>query len=363
MVTNSKICFFISSLSKAGGTERVCTAIANKLSQLNLTVTVLTMYNGKPFFDLDNRIKLFSVYDGNVGSKLQAPLRLLLLRRRLSQIEPDVLINVDSALFIYSKVVSLGLKIKNVVWEQFNYNAAKYSVARVLSRHAAVRYSHAVITLTQADNKLWKNNKHCKVPVITINNPSPDLDYTLVNSSSTRNNVVLSVGRLTEQKGFDRLLEAWQMVKLKNSADWELHIVGSGELEEKLEQQIVTLGLTDSVRLIPATSALHAHYKEASIYCLSSRYEGLPMVLLEAQVFGLPIVSFDCETGPAEIIRHNETGLLVNDGDIPGLARAISSLIYNNSKRVAMGANAARHSVTFSIDTIVNNWQKLITTV
>jgi glycosyltransferase involved in cell wall biosynthesis len=264
-------------------------------------------------------------------------------------------------LFIYSAIAGACLKIKNLVWEHFNYNAGRYSVARILSRKLAGKYSDAIITLTDADNNYWRTNQLCKAPVITIHNPSPVVSGD-IRSGENREPIVLSVGRLNHQKGFDQLLDAWQIVST-NRHNWQLHIVGSGEMKEELEQKINVLGLTGSVQLIPATSYINKHYNQAGIYCLSSRYEGFPMVLLEAQAFGLPIVSFNCETGPAEIIKHDETGLLVQNSNTQALADALISLINNEAKRIEMGANALKHALNYSTESIIKQWQQVITTV
>lgn len=357
-----KVCFFISSLANAGGTERVCTEIANNLSQLGFSVTILSMYAGKPFFSLSNNIESAFIYPKKAYSKILVPATLLKVRQRLDNIAPDVLINVDSALFIYSAPACSRLKIKNLVWEHFNYNAGRYSLARILSRKLACKFSDAIITLTHADNSNWTNNKLCKAPVITINNPSPSMPADL-QPNTNREAVVLAVGRLNHQKGFDQLLDAWQIVNANNTCNWQLHIVGSGELKQQLEQKINALGLKQSVKLIPATPSIYQHYNKAGIYCLSSRYEGFPMVLLEAQAFGLPIVSFDCETGPAEIIKHDETGLLVQNSNTQALADALISLMNNKAKRIEMGANALKRALNYSTQSIIKEWQKVITTV
>ncbi|MGY3211424.1 glycosyltransferase family 4 protein [Mucilaginibacter sp. HD30] len=357
-----KICFFISSLSNAGGTERVCTEIANHLSQSGFLVTILCMYAGQPFFNLDSNVTTLYVHTKKSYSKILIPATIFKVRQKLKNIAPHVLINVDSALFVYSAVAGVGLKIKNLVWEHFNYNAGRYSVARILSRKLAGKFSDAIITLTNADNSNWTNNQLCKAPVITINNPSPPIPADL-QAGSSRELVVLAVGRLNLQKGFDLLLDAWHIVNSKNTGNWQLHIIGSGELKQELEQKVRDLNLKNSVKLIPATPAIYPHFNRAGIYCLSSRYEGFPMVLLEAQTFGLPIVSFDCETGPKEIIKHNETGLLVPKDNTQALAKALLSLKNDDAKRIEMGANALKRALDYNIESIIKKWEKLLTTI
>ncbi len=351
------ICFFISSINKTGGTERVCISIANKLSQLGYQVTILSMYGKSPFFDVDPKISVIEVYQKKYLFKLFLPLVILNLRKKIRRIKPDVLINVDTAMFIYSFVSALGLKFKNIVWEHFNFNSTLNSKVRVTARRLAARYSNAIITLTQKDNSNWISRLNCKVPVITIRNPSPFSN--LSDNNLLRKPVVLSVGRLTHQKGFDRLLDVWEIVQNNNFLNWELHIVGSGELKEQIGQKIELLKLTDSVKLFPATDSIETHYQTAAIYCMASRFEGFPMVLLEAQFFGLPLVSYDCETGPSEIIKNNENGILVKNGDQEAMAKALILLINDPEKRLATGRKAYQNSLQYHVDVIIKSWINL----
>ncbi|WP_261863585.1 glycosyltransferase [Psychrobacter sp. JCM 18900] len=112
----------------------------------------------------------------------------------------------------------------------------------------------------------------------------------------------MAVGGLTQIKGFDMLLEAWVQVN-SSMPDWKLVIVGEGEDRNKITGFIERAKLTESVCLVGNTSHISRYYEQAEIFCLSSRFEGFPMVLLETLAFGLPVVSFDCDTGPAEILK------------------------------------------------------------
>jgi len=351
-----KICFFIASISKAGGTERVCTAIANKLAQLGYEVTIISFYGSAPFFELQENIRFVYLFQKKYNFKLFLPLVILKLRKKIKEINPSILINVDSALFIYTFLSTLRLNQKNIVWEHFSYNESLGAKVRVLSRKLSVKYADAIVTLTNKDKSNWEQNLICKAPVFTINNPSPFYNLT-IEDNANRKNIVLSVGRLTYQKGFDRLLEAWKIVNNSNiTSGWELHIVGSGELKNEIEKEITSLNLSNSVKLFPVTSNIQEHYQQASIFCLSSRFEGFPMVLLEAQSFELPIVSFDCETGPSEIISNFKNGILVKNGDIAELSERLLYLIKNENIRLEMGKSASKNSFNYSIDVIIKSW-------
>ena len=140
---------------------------------------------------------------------------------------------------------------------------------------------------------------------------------------------------------------------------WKLRLVGDGEKREALEKQIDTLGLKDKVVLGKEENDMAAVYGGASIVALSSRYEGLPMVLLEAQAFGVPVVSFDCKCGPREIIEDGKTGLIVPEGDIDALAKALERLMENDELRKEMGQNAFRIAGKWRTDAIMEKWTAL----
>lgn len=344
----------ISSINLFGGTGRVCTDIANKFAQLNYEVTILSFYGDQPYFKLDPAVKVVAAFDKKYNFKLFLPFVVLKLRRKIQQVNPDILINVDSALFVYSLVSTYQLGIKNIVWEHFNFHVSLGASVRVWARRLAVKYADAIVTLTKQDKSNWEDNLNCRVPIVTIPNPSPFHNLTY---NRNKAKIVLSAGRLTYQKGFDRLLDVWHMVKQHAAAeDWKLHVVGSGELQIELENKINTLQLTPSVQLIPATTNIQEHYRNAGIYCMASRFEGFGMVLIEAQAFGIPVVSYDCEAGPAEIISNDQNGFLVKDGDATALKTALLNLMENEGERLRMGEQSFNNSFNYTIDVVIENW-------
>jgi glycosyltransferase involved in cell wall biosynthesis len=170
--------------------------------------------------------------------------------------------------------------------------------------------------------------------------------------------VLIAAGRLVPQKGFDLLLEAFQKVSVRHP-DWQLWIFGSGAGRDSLAAQIDRLGLTGRAHLKGTTGQLDKRLAEASVFVLSSRFEGLPMVLLEAMTAGLPAVAFDCPTGPAEVIRHGVTGLLAPAQDADALAAGICDLIEDPAKRKAMGAAARTASERYSMAAVRAKWEQL----
>jgi glycosyltransferase involved in cell wall biosynthesis len=211
----------------------------------------------------------------------------------------------------------------------------------------------AIVSLTEADR-----------PKFAALNPNTRV---ILNTSSLRADApalpaeprVLAVGRLQAQKGFDLLLQAWQMV-VRQLPEARLRIVGGGPLEAELATLARTLGVESSVAFDPPTERIEALYREAAVFVLSSRYEGMPLALLEAQALGVPSVAFDCPTGPREILSE-ETGVLVPSADVPALAQAMLRLLRDPALRARMGAAAiARDREVFSRARQVGAWAALI---
>jgi glycosyltransferase involved in cell wall biosynthesis len=171
--------------------------------------------------------------------------------------------------------------------------------------------------------------------------------------------VVVAAGRLTRQKGFDRLLRVWATVADQHP-DWELRIFGDGHASRRLGRQIARLGIGDSARLMGYTPSLQDELASASIYVMSSRREGFPMVLLEAMSVGLPVVSFDCPTGPRDIVREGVDGHVVPNGNRHALAAALGGLMADPDRRKAFGAAAVEGAARYDIVRIAERWESLL---
>ena len=166
---------------------------------------------------------------------------------------------------------------------------------------------------------------------------------------------------MCEQKGFDLLLEAWHRLE-NEKQDWHLKIVGDGPDKAKLESMIDTYNLHESVTLIPFQKNVIPLYQSASYYCLSSRFEGLPMVLLEAQACGLPCIAFDCDTGPSEIIKNRINGYLVARENSIELSNALNQAInISANEYLDLVSNSQNRIRLFSSTNILNLWSIFLT--
>jgi glycosyltransferase involved in cell wall biosynthesis len=226
-------------------------------------------------------------------------------------------------------------------------------------RAAIVRAYHrldAVTVLTERDRQDYRQ----AVPGVRVERipngvPDPRLPPAALDAP-----VLVAAGRLLSQKGFDMLLDAFALVHARHP-DWQLWIFGSGPWQKRLTARIDHLGLAGRAHLKGSTTSLDKQFAAASIFVLSSRFEGLPMVLLEAMAAGLPPVAFDCPTGPGEVLDHGTSGLLVPPTDVTAMAAGICELIEDPARRRAIGAAAHESSRTYSMAAVARRWEDLLT--
>ena len=211
---------------------------------------------------------------------------------------------------------------------------------------------NAVVLLTEND----KNNYGKMKNLYVIPN---SLSFIPSKLSDCKNKKMISLGRFSYQKGYDLLIDCIALVK-DNLLDWTIELYGDGSDKEKLLNKINENGLDRIIYLKDNTTDVESVYASSSIYLSSSRYEGLPMVLIESQSCGLPAVSFDCPYGPSYIIIEGKTGFLVPLGDVKKMSEKILELINNEDLRIQMGKQAAIESSRFSEDKISEMWKILL---
>ncbi|XRQ14571.1 glycosyltransferase family 4 protein [Actinomadura welshii] len=197
------------------------------------------------------------------------------------------------------------------------------------------------------------------VRIVKIPNAAPALPD---RRSARDQEVVLAAGRLVRNKGFDLLIRAFAPIAAEHPG-WRLRIFGSGARRDRLRALIAELGLTGHVELCGLTRDLHGEMARASIYALSSRREGMPMVIIEAMGMGLPVVSFDCPYGPPELIEHRRDGLLVPTGDVAALTAALRELIEEPALRDRLGERAVHSARSYELEHIGVLWSRLISSL
>ena len=352
-----KVLILGSNFNNTGGTERVGSMLANGLSEAGYEIVLASISCGnKPFFPLNNDIKVVPLFDTMGRTFYRTPNIINRIRKLLKEEKIDTLIVVETMSILFTLPATLGLSVNHICWEHFNFNNDLGKSGRRIARQLAARYCDSVVTLTEKDKEYWLNGTKHKSQITAIANPCPFPVQEYIKEENTK--VVLAVGRLTHIKGFDMLLEAWLQVNL-SMPSWKLKIVGEGEDRAKLTAFIEKNELTNSVELVGNTDDVSQYYKHAEIFCLSSRFEGFPMVLLETLAFGLPVVSFDCDTGPAEVLE--DTGsLLVPPNDISQLAKSLISLMNDGEQRKMIGLKSKNKAEVYEPKNIISQWISLI---
>ena len=354
-----KICFLIGNINHSGGTERVTTLIANKLSE-NHQIHILSLNEGdSPFFELNQCIVIDSLFDKYVSQRSQFFSTIIKIRKYIIDYHIDTLVVVDSISCLFTVPACFGLKINHICWEHFNLKVNLGSTFRDLGRWMASKWCTKIVTLTLRDKKFWEDKFRLSnsEKVVSIPNPSPFQHQDHVPSLEFKN--ILCIGRLTHQKGFDLLIAAWAKIARK-LPEWRITIVGSGEDSNILRQMAKEYHVENSIEFVGQQKNVDKFYRMASFFCLSSRFEGLPMVLLEAQSYGLPIVAYDCDTGPAELVT-NQNGCLVQKQNIDELALAMLNIAkLNESEFSALVNNTLKIKDKFGIDHIIGFWEDIV---
>lgn len=344
-------------LNRSGGTERVSSLIANGLSDKGYDLTLISIVGASnPFYPLSSNVKVISLFNTYGRALYRSPLIVARLRSCLKKKKIDILIVVETMSVLFSLPAITGLSVKHICWEHFNFNNDLGKKGRRIARQLAARYCDAVVTLTERDKEYWLQGTKHKNQIISIPNPSP---FTVQGNTYSKNSkIVLAVGRLVNIKGYDLLLKAWSKV-VKGAPDWQLKIVGEGEERASLTKFIEDNNLSSCVELVGSTKDVQKYYSDAAIFCLSSRFEGFPMVLLEALSFGLPVISFDCDTGPAEILEGTGS-VLVEPYNIKLFVEGINTLIEDADLRERISMSSRRKAELYQLENIIKEWDKLI---
>ena len=370
------ICVFIQSLAN-GGAERVTVTLAGYLSANSYRVTVITMADDKnDFHQLPegvNRVSLGMAFQNKGFRKLTANIeRILTLRKNIKKLQPDILIGMMTNSSVMAILACIDLKTKVIVSER-NYPAQK-TVSPFWSFLRKLSYRLADGHAAQTDKTLKWLQTHTKarnVHVVpnSVNWPIP-AQTPILNPSeffTAENKVILAVGTKLKQKGFDLLLEAFSRIA-GSYPQWRLAIVGidketNSKDNETLRHIAQNFDITDRVILVGKVGNVGNWYERADIFALSSRYEGFPNVLIEAMASGCACVAFDCDTGPRDIIEHNQNGLLVSPENVGDMADTISLLINDNALRNKLSQNAVSVRKSFSENAILIKWSDLIESI
>lgn len=354
-----KIAYCIESFYNFGGMEKVLSVKANWLAKHDFDISILVAnQQGLPYaFNLDYRVKLI---DLKCDNKNIYRAYKELLKAHLENNSYDIVISLGGLDIRFLKQIqdnSRKIIELHFAWNRFIKSGKnlKYRIKGVLQTIlylAALKQYRNIVVLTNHDASVYKR---LGIKTRTIYNPCT-IDPIGISDLQTKR--VISVGRLDFQKGYDYLIKAWKIVEQEHP-EWELHIFGDGPKSEELKHTISDLK-EKNVFLRGKSTQLSEEYLLSSFFVMSSRYEGFPLVLIEASMHGLPLIAYDCIAGPREIILNSENGFLIKPvGDIKRLADAINKMIECQELRNKMGANALERSRLFNVENIMGKWLDL----
>lgn len=376
-----KIVYCTHSVYNPGGMERV---LLIKLAWLrentpwDLLLVTTDQKDRPPFFPLPPGVRHIDLGINYSDDRSLSPLRKIrgylrrrrLHRRRLGQLlsheRPDITVSLlpSESSFIPSlpdgsrKVLELHFS------RPFRLQYQRTGILGLIDRWRSradlrmVRRFDRFVVLTREDCGLWGNIPN----ILTIPNPAQPLTHRIADVASSRR--VIAVGRLDRQKNFSLLIHAWALLKADGRfPGWKLDIFGQGHERQALIDLAASLGVAGSVSICPPVTDIASQYLRSAFLVSSSRYEGMPMVMLEAMSCGLPVVSTDYQCGPRDIIIQGRNGLIASGNSPAALADAIRRLMSDASLRSDMSAHALESMKRFNLDRIMSLWVNLFTSL
>ena len=347
--------------------ERIVIDKINYLSEKGYYISVAYFGNKDdvPFFFIDEKVHRIAMceYKGTTSflSRLRQSIKILyVLKNIIANVDPDIIVNANTPLvswilpFVRKDIPKVfefhfsyqGLKIMNR--ELYGKNVFKAYINDVLRKTIYPLYTKCV-ALTEYDKKAWGFNNMVVIPNFT--------SLTTKRQTQMCKKMVISVGRLCYQKDLQILIDAWAIVNRKYDS-WQLDIWGDGVDREVLENKIEDLGLQDVVNLKGISHNIGEEYPNYSLFVLPSRYEGFPLVLVEAMQFGMPCIGFNIPGNDA-IIEDGRNGHIVKERTPEALAEKITDTIYNSDKMKEMSVNAVESVQRFDKDKVMGMWNNL----
>ena len=365
-----KLLYITNAIDGSGGLERVLSVKTKVLTEdFGYEIHIITLSKSELVEDQSLKKDSFFPFSDKIvqhnidvsGNPLQYISKYISgIKKVVAKVKPEIILVCDDGLksfflpkilgtkipIIYERHVSKLIEIsENQSFIKGVFTKAKFFLMDVLGKDFT-----QFIVLTEGNKNEWKSQN-----VQVIPNPLP---FFPSEKSTLQNKKAIAVGKQSYQKGFDRLLNAWALLG-EEFQDWQLHIYGKLDESLGLEKQAQNLKIEHQVFFHPPEKKIEEKYAESSIFVLSSRYEGFGMVLIEAMSFGIPCVSFDCNYGPSDIIRNNEDGFLVENGNEKELAEKLQLLMKNETLRLQMGEKARENVQRFSPQNVVKQWDEL----
>ncbi len=375
-----KIIYCTHSTYNPGGMERVLLNKVTYLSQLpgwEVSVVTTDQHQRPPFYPFPEKVRMTDLEinyseDNEKGAwkKITGYLRKRKEHKRkltalLLKEKPDIVVSLYPSESSFIPDIKDGSK-KVLELHYCKFFRLQYGrkgllgwidKLRTRQDEQIVRRFDKFVVLTNEDRRYWGDLPNIEV----IPNAAMHVSDAY---SDVMNKRVIAVGRLDYQKGFDRLIQAWELVQYTGKfTDWKLDIFGQGEWREMLQQMIDKAELQNTVCLNRPTKQIGEEYVKSDMLVMSSNYEGFPMVMIEAMACGLPVVSFDYKCGPKDIIQTDINGLLVPNGDIQALADAMMKVMEDEAYRKMLSLNARKVVDTYSEQAVMSQWIRLFTSI
>ena len=359
------IAFVISSLS-SGGAERVLSLLANEFIKKGYQVFIITICKDEIFYILDEKIQIIELnLCGISTNKLEALKRnfkiVKELRKCLKIIKPSCIISFMNSTNIYSILANFHLKSKLIISEHIDYRFVKLSFFWSIQQKIFYRFSDTLVSVSKGVDQNFKYLNIQKRTVISNPVDTSILVKSNCNDDSTDiekyKDYMIAVGRLEHQKRFDVLIKSFSLLKDKSK---KLLIFGNGSLKNDLLLLIQKLNLRHRVFLMGRVTNPYYVMKNALFLVLSSQYEGFGNVIIESMSCGTPVISFDCPSGPSEIIENEVNGVLVENQNVEQLAFQMQRLIDDKDLREKLSHEAIKVKEKYSIEKIANEWEDLI---
>jgi len=361
-----RITFVINSL-RLGGAQRALINVLEAFHGRGHTVSLVTLYRKETdFFRLSEDIAHIALgvekeTSGIAQKIIQNARRVTAIRQAIVSARPNIVISFLPETNILVLLALAGTRCPVLVVEQNDPLRSNLDAPwRILRR---LTYPAAAILVCSSkgvsDGFGWLPPSKRRVIFNTITHADIDTPAESQAYANPRRRHVIAMGRLHRQKGFDLLIDAFSQIAA-HYRDWDLTIWGEGGERHALESQIKQANLGDRVYLPGATPNPQGVMKAAQLFVLSSRYEGFGNVLIEAMACNLPIISFDCPSGPGEIIQDGVNGVLVSPEDVTALAEAMEQLLRDDRKRESLASAARRALERFVINNVFPQWEELL---
>lgn len=359
------ITFIHENLAIKGGLERIICEKMNAFADvpdMKVTFVEIFAHDNADCYHTSAKVNRASLGIRKTHNWLLKPMMLPLLwvrlRRTLRREQPDI-VSVSTLWGLIMASLMIGiLRPKRTTKVIFESHSPRHRLLLKFLLPRMERNVDCIVALTRGDAEEWKVCRRVEV----IHNFCPSLASDNTKHEAPRTDKptkrrCIAIGRLSEQKNFAALIDIWKRVNERHP-DWHLDIIGDGPLHDDLQRQIDDNALSTAITLQPFTERISEEYDTADILLMTSLYEGLPMTLIEAQTHGLPIVAFDCDYGPRDVITHGEDGYLIAPGDNNAFTDAVSRLICNDTMRTAMGNEALSSASRFSKERIIRQWMR-----